>query len=104
MRFWLRALTLGLGIALTGASLALWPQTRELGPYIFVLGLCLVPVGGVLALLSWIIPLPHERTVSCPACGTATRVLSLPRHLPYTCRHCKRQGTIERGRITLASQ
>ncbi len=104
VRFWLRALALGLGIALTGSSLALWPQIKGQGPYIlFFVGLCIVPVGGLLALLSWLVPLPHEHVVACPYCATPTRVLSLPRRLPYTCRHCRKQGTIERGRITLES-
>lgn len=102
VRFWLRALTLGFGISLIGASLLLWRQGQGLAPYFIVVGVYLMPIGGVLTLLSWIVPLPHERTVPCPSCGTPTRVLSLPRRLPYTCRHCKRQGTIERGRIEMA--
>jgi hypothetical protein len=101
VRFWLRGVTLGLGLWLLGASLHLWPQLQFAEPPFFWAGLVLMPGCGALALLSWILPLPHERRAVCPRCGAEERVLSLPWRLPYTCRRCKARGEIARGRIVL---
>jgi hypothetical protein len=102
VRLWLRGVTLGLGLWLIGASLLLWPQLQALMPPFFFAGLLIMPAAGLLALLTWVVPLPFERRVRCARCGGGERVLALPWRLPYTCRHCRARGEIERGEIRLA--
>ena len=103
VRFWLRAILLGLGFWVISASLGMWlgmvPQVEPAVSLFLWAGLILMPVGGLLALASWIVPLPHERTVACPACGHEERVLALPWLLPFTCRGCRRKGELWKGRI-----
>lgn len=99
VRFWLRAIALGFGLWLMSAALGLWPQLQALSPPFFYGGLLLMPAGGVLALLTWIAPLPFERPATCPACRQSHRVLVLPWPLEFFCPGCGRHGTIHGGQI-----
>lgn len=105
VRFWLRAILLGLGLWVISASLGMWvglvPQMAPLAVAFLWAGLILMPAGALLALASWILPLPHERKTSCPACGHQESVLSLPWILPYTCRNCRRKGQLSKGRMRI---
>jgi hypothetical protein len=97
IRFWLRGTALGFAAWLFSASFSFWPELRFLAAPFFWAGLILMPACALLALLSWVAPLPFERPAACPACGGEERVLSLPVRLEFTCRRCGRHGTILRG-------
>ncbi len=104
VRFWLRAIALGAGLWVIAASLGLWPPLRFLVPLFLLAGLFLMPAGGLLALASWILPLPHEHPARCPGCGHEARVLRLPRTVAFTCPYCHRKGALLRGEIHLPAE
>ena len=101
VRFWLRAVTLGVGIWLTGASLLMWQPLQWAVPPFFYGGLILMPAGGLLALLAWITPYPREVLRPCPRCGHSDRVLVLPFRTAHTCRHCRRKGYLYHGDLRI---
>lgn len=97
IRLWLRAIVVGFGIWLTGASLLLWPPVQWAVPLFFYAGLLVMPAAGLLALLAWITPFPREVASTCPGCRHADRVLMLPFRVAHTCRHCRRKGFLYQG-------
>ncbi len=101
VRLWLRGVLLGFGLWLTAASLALWAPLQGAVPPFFYGGLVLMPACGLLALLAWVTPYPREVGAVCGRCGHPDRVLVLPFAVPHTCRHCRRRGVVERGRMEI---
>jgi hypothetical protein len=101
VRLWLRAMLLGFGLCLIAVSLGRWAALQILVPPLFLVGLLLIPVGALLALITWSVPLPIEVPVRCPRCGAPERVLRLPWRFEFICRGCQRHGHIQGGELDL---
>ncbi len=103
VRFWLRGVAVGFAFWLMAVALGFWPGLGPLVPPFFYAGLVLMPLCAVLALLTWLAPLPFEIEARCPACGGAERILKLPWPFEFICRRCGRRGILTEGSITLAA-
>jgi hypothetical protein len=103
IRFWLRGVGLGVGLAFLGVSLAMWRPLASLAGPFFVLGLLVAPIAGLAALATWALPYPWlQAECACPRCGHVERVLRLPWRTRHTCRRCLRRGYLLGGVLHLA--
>ena len=104
IRLWLRGIGLGFGIMFLGVSFGLWKVLAPAAIPVFLLGIAVIPVTGLLALVTWVLPAAWvERRAQCPACGHEEVLLRLPWRTAHTCRHCLRQGYAVRGEMHLGT-